>query len=74
VQVLSDESGDVDGDVGPRIVEASAPGSCSWTTSCVRREAAERLRRDHEHFRADHAAGAFRVLGPVAVRGGRRLR
>ncbi len=27
-------------------------------------EAAERLRRDHEHFRADHAAGAFRVLGP----------
>ena len=67
---LSDESGQVEADVEPRIVEAIGPPDL-FVDDIVRfaEEAAERLRRDHRHFRADHAAGAFRFLDPGA-RGG----
>lgn len=62
---LSDESGAVDEDVEPRIVAAIRPPEL-FVDDVLRfaEEAAERLRRDHEHFRADHAAGAFQVTGP----------
>ena len=61
---LSDEAGDVDDDVEPPIVDAIGPPEL-FVDDVLRfaEEAADRLRADHEHFRADHALGAFATLG-----------
>jgi uncharacterized protein (DUF2252 family) len=61
---LADEAGDVAGDVEPQIVAAIDPPDL-FVDDILRfaEEAATRLRADHEHFRADHALGAFRTLG-----------
>ncbi len=58
---LSDDSGRIDYDVEPAIVEAAGNEEL-FVDDMVRfaEAAAERLERDHEHFRADHALGAFR--------------
>ncbi len=60
---LSDETGDLDHDVEPRIVEAIAPRAL-FIDDIIRfaEEAVDRLRRDHEYFTADHALGAFRSV------------
>jgi uncharacterized protein (DUF2252 family) len=65
---LSDESGHLDHDVEPQIVEAIGPPAL-FVDDMLRfaDEAVDRLRRDHEHFRADHALGAFESVG-VAYR------
>jgi uncharacterized protein (DUF2252 family) len=61
---LADEAGDVVGDVEPQIVEAVGPPDL-FVDDILRFavEAATRVRADHEHFRADHALGAFRSIG-----------
>ena len=61
---LADEAGDVVGDVEPQIVAAIGPPDL-FVDDVLRfaEEAAARVRADHEHFRADHALGAFRTLG-----------
>jgi uncharacterized protein (DUF2252 family) len=61
---LSDEAGDVVGDIEPQIVAAIGPPDL-FVDDIVRfaEEAAARLRADHEHFRADHALGAFTTFG-----------
>ncbi len=63
---LADEAGDVVGDVEPQIVAAIGPPDL-FVDDVLRfaEEAAARLRADHEHFRADHALGAFRTTGPA---------
>ncbi len=57
---MSDELGQLDHDIEPMIVDAMAPAEL-FVEDVVRyaREAANRLRRDHELFRADHRLGAF---------------
>jgi hypothetical protein len=63
---LADEAGDVVGDVEPQIVAAiGAPDLFVDDVLRFAEEAAARLRADHEHFRADHALGAFRASGPA---------
>ncbi|WP_240493040.1 DUF2252 domain-containing protein [Kushneria phosphatilytica] len=63
VHALSDESGRIDYDIEPAIMNAIEPAELfiedmvEFTT-----EAADRLRRDHEMFREDHARGAFEHL------------
>ncbi len=61
---LADEAGDVVGDVEPQILAAIAPPEL-FVDDVLRfaEEAADRLGADHEHFRADHALGAFATLG-----------
>jgi uncharacterized protein (DUF2252 family) len=61
---LADEAGDVVGDVEPQIVAAIGPPDL-FVDDVLRfaEEAAARLRADHEHFRADHALGAFATVG-----------
>ena len=63
---LADEAGDVVGDVEPQIVAAIGPPDL-FVDDVLRfaEEAAARVRADHEHFRADHALGAFRTSGVV---------
>ena len=63
---LADEAGDVVGDVEPQIVAAIGPPDL-FVDDVLRfaEEAAARVRADHEHFRADHALGAFRTTGPA---------
>ena len=63
---LSDESGLVDYDVEPAIVDAIG-GHDLFVDDVLRfaGEAAGRVRRDHECFRADHALGAFRSVDVV---------
>jgi uncharacterized protein (DUF2252 family) len=60
---LSDETGNVDYDVEPAIVDAIG-GTELFVDDVLRfaDEAAARVRRDHEHFVADHALGAFRSV------------
>lgn len=60
VHALSDESGRLDYDVEPAIVEAMAPFDL-FVEDVVSfaDESAQRVRRDHAAFRADHALGAF---------------
>jgi hypothetical protein len=60
----ADEAGDVVGDVEPQIVAAIDPPAL-FVDDILRfaEEAAARLRADHEHFRADHALGAFSTVG-----------
>ena len=63
---MSDDSGNVDYDVEPAILDAI--GSRDLFVDDVLRfaeEAADRVRRDHEHFVADHALGAFRSVDVV---------
>ncbi|MDK3256927.1 DUF2252 domain-containing protein [Blastococcus capsensis] len=63
---MSDDSGNVDYDVEPAILDAI--GSRDLFVDDVLRfaeEAAARVRMDHEHFVADHALGAFRSVDVV---------
>ncbi len=61
---LVDEAGDVVGDVEPQIIAAIGPPDL-FVDDVLRfaQEAADRVRADHEHFRADHALDAFRTTG-----------
>jgi uncharacterized protein (DUF2252 family) len=63
---MSDETGNVDYDVEPAILDAI--GNRDLFVDDVLRfaeEAADRVRRDHQHFTADHALGAFRSVDVV---------
>ncbi|SPJ33775.1 DUF2252 domain-containing protein [Kushneria phyllosphaerae] len=66
VHALSDEAGRLDYDIEPAIIEAIGPAAL-FTEDMVAfaEEAAERVRRDHEMFREDHARGAFTQLDMV---------
>ncbi len=66
VHALSDEAGRVDYDIEPAIIDAFGP-SALFTEDMVSfaEEAAERVRRDHDMFREDHARGAFTQLDRV---------
>ncbi len=63
---LSDEIGDLDHDIEPKIVAAIGAHEL-FVDDIVRfaDQAAERARRDHEHFKADHKLGAFRSVDVV---------
>ncbi|WP_246627075.1 DUF2252 domain-containing protein [Modestobacter italicus] len=63
---MSDENGNVDYDVEPAILEAIG-GRELFVDDVLRfaDEAADRVRRDHEHFVADHALGAFQNVDVV---------
>ena len=60
---LSDETGDIDRDIEPEILEAVGDHEL-FVDDIVRfaDETAERLRDDHEAFVADHKLGAFRSI------------
>ncbi|MGY1827945.1 DUF2252 family protein [Blastococcus sp. SYSU DS0541] len=63
---MSDETGNVDYDVEPAILDAI--GNRDLFVDDVLRfaeEAADRVRRDHGYFTADHALGAFRSVDVV---------
>ncbi|MDQ2756032.1 MAG: DUF2252 domain-containing protein [Actinomycetota bacterium] len=63
---LSDEAGLVDHDIEPDIL--AAVGSHELFVDdiiCFADEAAERVRADHQHFRADHEMGAFRAVDQI---------
>ncbi|MES1937863.1 DUF2252 domain-containing protein [Salinisphaera hydrothermalis] len=63
VHALSDEAGNIDHDIEPAIVSAMGPPDlfvADMLEFAV--EAADRLRRDHDMFRADHELGAFEHL------------
>ena len=63
---LSDEIGEFEHDIEPMIVEAMGPPEL-FVDDVVRFavDAAERVRGDHEAFKADHALGAFRAVDVV---------
>ncbi|GAB2779354.1 DUF2252 domain-containing protein [Halomonas shantousis] len=63
VHALSDESGKLDYDIEPAIVNAIGPAEL-FAQDMVEYaiEAADRVRRDHRLFREDHARGAFKQL------------
>ncbi|MEV8274693.1 DUF2252 family protein [Microbacterium sp. NPDC077184] len=63
---LSDESGLIDHDAEPEILSAIGREAL-FVDDIVRFaiEAADRVRIDHEHFRADHALGAFTAIDHV---------
>jgi uncharacterized protein (DUF2252 family) len=63
---LSDEAGLVDHDVEPDVLTAIGPEDL-FVEDIVgfATEAADRVRSDHAHFRADHALGAFRAVDLV---------
>ena len=63
---LSDETGDLDHDIEPTIIEAVGLHDL-FIDDILRfaEEAADRVRADHEHFRADQALGAFRQVDVV---------
>ena len=57
---LSDEAGLVDHDIEPDIVEAIGSRKLFVDDMVAfAEEAADRVRADHQHFRADHELGAF---------------
>ncbi len=60
---LADETGDLDHGVEPQILAAIGPPEL-FVDDVVRfaAEAADRVRRDHAAFRADHRLGAFRSI------------
>lgn len=60
---LSDEIGELDHDVEPKIVAAIGPPKL-FVDDIVRfaDEAADRVRRDHAAYRGDHRLGAFRSI------------
>jgi uncharacterized protein (DUF2252 family) len=60
---LSDDSGRVAGDLERRVLGAIGAENL-FVDDMLRfaQEAAERVRADHAHFRADHALGAFRTV------------
>ena len=66
MHALSDESGKIDYDIEPAIMNAIGPPDL-FAHDMVEfaMEAADRVRRDHEMFRADHALGAFKQLDIV---------
>ncbi|MBW3609238.1 MAG: DUF2252 domain-containing protein [Actinobacteria bacterium] len=60
---LSDESGDLDADIEPQILRAaSPPGLLVDDVARFAEEAAERMRRDQQAFRADHELAAFSAI------------
>lgn len=63
---LSDESGLIDHDAEPEVLAAIGPVDL-FVDDVVRfaEEAADRVRTDHAHFRADHALGAFTAIDHV---------
>ncbi len=63
---MSDEGGLVDHDIEPEILAAIGAEEL-FVDDIVRfaGEACDRLRADHEHFRADHGLGAFRTIDHV---------
>ncbi|MBW3603706.1 MAG: DUF2252 domain-containing protein [Actinobacteria bacterium] len=63
---LSDEIGELDHDIEPKIVEAIGPHDL-FVDDIVRfaDEAAQRVRRDHGFFIADHELGAFDSVDTV---------
>lgn len=63
---MSDETGNVDYDVEPAIVDAIG-GRDLFVDDVLRfaDEAAARVRRDHRYFAEDHAMGAFRTVDVV---------
>ena len=65
---LTDDAGQVEGDIEPRILEAAGLPEL-FVDDVVRFAvaAAKRLGRDHEHFVADHQLGAFRMTDAVYV-------
>lgn len=66
VHALSDEAGNIDHDIEPAIVSAMGPPKLFVQDMLeFAIEAADRLRRDHDMFRADHALGAFEHLDIV---------
>lgn len=66
VHALSDEAGRVDYDIEPAIIEAIGPRELFIEDMVAfATEAADRVRRDHEIFREDHARGAFTQLDRI---------
>ncbi|WP_414831740.1 DUF2252 domain-containing protein [Afifella sp. YEN Y35] len=63
---LSDDLGQIDYDVEPSIIAAATPRKL-FIADLVRfaEEAADRLQADHQHFREDHALGAFDCIDMV---------
>jgi uncharacterized protein (DUF2252 family) len=63
---LSDEIGELDHDIEPMILDAIGAHDL-FVDDIVRfaDEAAERVRRDHEHFIADHQLGAYRSVDVI---------
>ncbi|WP_280571205.1 hypothetical protein [Chromohalobacter sp. 296-RDG] len=66
VHALSDESGKLDYDIEPAILNAIGPPTL-FTENMVEfaTESADRLHHDHEMFRENHARGAFTQLDIV---------
>ena len=60
---MSDDAGELDYDVEPMLLEAIAPDEL-FVDDIVRfaSAASDRLRSDHEAFKADHELGAFRSI------------
>ncbi|MES1925338.1 DUF2252 family protein [Salinisphaera sp. T31B1] len=66
VHALSDDAGNIDYDIEPAINNAIGPPELFVDDMLeFATEAADRVRRDHELFRADHALGAFEQLDIV---------
>ena len=63
---LSDEAGLVDHDIEPEILASIGPREL-FVDDIISfaDDAAQRVREDHEHFRADHELGAFRFIDRV---------
>lgn len=62
----SDEAGEIDYDVEPKIIDAMTPSKLfAEDVLEFAQEAADRVRRDHAFFRADHKLGAFRNIEMV---------
>jgi len=66
VHALSDDAGNVDYDIEPAILKAmGSPALFLDDMMGFATEAADRVRRDHKMFRADHELGAFNQLDVV---------